>query len=184
VSDRPAYGHARARILEVARERFAERGYRGTTTAELAEAAGVAEKTLFRHFPAKADLFREAVIAPFGAFVEAYLAGWEDRPPGIDVVDEVHGFFAGLLEALLANRDIVLAVEASRFSELQADLDGLLEQLERILEGQAAGRGYVFDAAIVARMMFELAVLAAFQPGEPDLDALANLVVYGVSGPR
>ena len=181
---RPAYGKARTAILEVARQRFAERGYRGTTTAELAEAAGVAEKTLFRHFPTKAELFHEAVTEPFSAFVEEYLSGWEARPPGLPVEDEVHNFFAGLLDALLANRDIVLAVEASRFSELQEELDGLLVHLEDILTRQAAGRGYAFDAGLVARLMFELAVLAAFQPGEPDLDALTNLVVYGVTGPR
>jgi AcrR family transcriptional regulator len=175
---------ARAAILDVARQRFGERGYRGTTTAELAEAAGVAEKTLFRHFPAKADLFREAVVEPFAAFVSEYLAGWEARPPALPVESEVHDFFSGLLDTLLAHRELVLAVEASRFSEVQDDLDGLLAGLERILEGQAAGRGYAFDAGLVARVMFELAVIAAFQPGEPDLDALTNLVVYGVTGPR
>lgn len=181
---RPAYGQARATILAVARERFAERGYRGTTTAELAEAAGVAEKTLFRHFPAKADLFREAVIDPFGAFVAEYLSQWETRPPGRPVESEVHDFFAGLLDTLLVNRDIVLAVEASRFSELQDELDGLLGRLEAILRGEADRRGYAFDAGLVARLMFELAVLAAFQSGEPDLAGLTNLVVYGVTGPR
>jgi AcrR family transcriptional regulator len=36
---------------------FAERGYRGATTAELAEAAGISDGLIFRYFPTKADLY-------------------------------------------------------------------------------------------------------------------------------
>jgi AcrR family transcriptional regulator len=47
----------RRQLLEVAARLFAERGYRGTTTAELAAAAGVTEPILYRHFANKLDLF-------------------------------------------------------------------------------------------------------------------------------
>jgi AcrR family transcriptional regulator len=43
----------RDRILKAALKLFARRGYDGTTTKDLAEAAGVAEGTLFRHFETK-----------------------------------------------------------------------------------------------------------------------------------
>ncbi|MGD1907673.1 MAG: TetR/AcrR family transcriptional regulator [Leptolyngbyaceae cyanobacterium] len=42
-----------ARILKAAERLFARRGYGGTTTRDLAQAAGVAEGTLFRHFDSK-----------------------------------------------------------------------------------------------------------------------------------
>ncbi|MEM9004730.1 MAG: TetR/AcrR family transcriptional regulator [Cyanobacteria bacterium P01_F01_bin.86] len=42
-----------ARILKAAQRLFARRGYSGTTTRDLAQAAGVAEGTLFRHFESK-----------------------------------------------------------------------------------------------------------------------------------
>ena len=42
-----------ARILKAAQRLFARRGYGGTTTRDLAQAAGVAEGTLFRHFDSK-----------------------------------------------------------------------------------------------------------------------------------
>lgn len=42
-----------ARILAAAQRLFARRGYGGTTTRDLAQAAGVAEGTLFRHFESK-----------------------------------------------------------------------------------------------------------------------------------
>lgn len=47
----------RRQLLEVASELFAARGYRGTTTAELARAAGITEPILYRHFDNKLDLF-------------------------------------------------------------------------------------------------------------------------------
>ena len=43
--------------MEVATERFALLGYRGTTTSHLASAAGVTEPILYRHFKSKLNLF-------------------------------------------------------------------------------------------------------------------------------
>lgn len=47
----------RRQILEVATELFAERGFRGTTTRQIAERARVNEAILFRHFRSKEDLY-------------------------------------------------------------------------------------------------------------------------------
>ncbi len=47
----------RRQLLEVAADLFAKHGYRGTTTARLAEAAGITEPILYRHFDNKLDLF-------------------------------------------------------------------------------------------------------------------------------
>ena len=47
----------RASILEAALPCFAQRGYMGAGTRDLARAAGVTEPILYRHFGGKADLF-------------------------------------------------------------------------------------------------------------------------------
>jgi AcrR family transcriptional regulator len=47
----------RAAIVKAVRQVFAERGFDGTTTRALAEAAGVSEALLFKHFPNKEALF-------------------------------------------------------------------------------------------------------------------------------
>jgi AcrR family transcriptional regulator len=47
----------RAAIIKAVRRVFAEKGFDGTTTRELAEAAGVSEALLFKHFPNKEALF-------------------------------------------------------------------------------------------------------------------------------
>ena len=47
----------RRQILAVAMELFAQRGFRGTTTRQIAERAGVNEAILFRHFRSKEGLY-------------------------------------------------------------------------------------------------------------------------------
>src|SRR5262249_7042548 len=49
----------RKAIVAAAIPLFARRGFAGTTTRELAEAAGISEALLFRHFPSKQLLYRE-----------------------------------------------------------------------------------------------------------------------------
>jgi len=49
----------RKTIVSAAVPLFARNGFAGTTTRELAAAAGVSEALLFRHFPSKQSLYRE-----------------------------------------------------------------------------------------------------------------------------
>jgi len=54
---------SKLKILAVAMELFARRGFKGTTTAEIARQAGVNEAIIFRHFPAKGDLYAAILSA-------------------------------------------------------------------------------------------------------------------------
>lgn len=49
------------KLLEAGLKLFSEKGYLGASTKDIAARAGVAELTLFRHFPKKEDLFEEVV---------------------------------------------------------------------------------------------------------------------------
>jgi AcrR family transcriptional regulator len=49
-------------ILRAAEKLFSEQGYAETPTASIAKAANVTEKTLFKHFPTKADLLRRVLF--------------------------------------------------------------------------------------------------------------------------
>ncbi len=55
----PTEASTRDRILQAALKLFARQGYEGTTTKDLALAAGVAEGTLFRHFSNKKAILIE-----------------------------------------------------------------------------------------------------------------------------
>ncbi len=101
----------RAEILRSAFPLFASRGFAGTTTRDLAAAAGVSEPILYRHFPSKEALF-DAV------FEEA-----EDR------------ILASLAAAAGETRG------AERIAAIASGLDGILLQNEnefRLVNGTAA----------------------------------------------
>lgn len=47
----------RQQIVRIAMKLFSQRGFRGTTTKEIAHAAGISEAMVFRHFATKEDLY-------------------------------------------------------------------------------------------------------------------------------
>ena len=53
----------RTAIVEATTKVFAENGFHGTTTRELARAAGVSEALLYKHFPSKESLFTAILAA-------------------------------------------------------------------------------------------------------------------------
>jgi AcrR family transcriptional regulator len=76
----------RQQILRVAVNLFAQRGFRGTTTKEIANAAGVSEAIIFRHFATKQELYSAIIdvcagtcdVGPFETISEAVLSN-DDR---------------------------------------------------------------------------------------------------------
>lgn len=57
IGARMAGEERRLQILRVAMRLFSQRGFRGTTTKEIAQAAGVSEAMVFRHFATKEELY-------------------------------------------------------------------------------------------------------------------------------
>jgi AcrR family transcriptional regulator len=56
-SGRMAGDARRLQILSVAVSLFSQRGFRGTTTKEIAQASGISEAMVFRHFATKEELY-------------------------------------------------------------------------------------------------------------------------------
>jgi AcrR family transcriptional regulator len=74
----------RAALLETAIRVFSEGSYRGTTTAEIARAAGISEPILYRHFASKRDLYLAALDHVWGKARES----WEEALTSTDNVRE------------------------------------------------------------------------------------------------
>lgn len=89
----------RAAIIEAVRRLFADKGFHGTTTRELAEAAGVSEALLFKHFPNKEALYSAMLLACCAAkdspVVERLRAL---EPSASSLVILVHQFIARAVE--------------------------------------------------------------------------------------
>jgi AcrR family transcriptional regulator len=87
----------KAAIVEAAIRLFSEKGFRGTTTRELAAAVGVTEPILYQHFATKRDLYN--AIVEFGC-------GSEQKEPDVELeaareAEDDRAFFSRLGELLL-----------------------------------------------------------------------------------
>lgn len=69
----------KTQLLDTAARVFASHGYSGTTTAELAKAAGISEPIIYRHFKSKKDLFIALVDRTGSDTVTA----WENDLKGV-----------------------------------------------------------------------------------------------------
>jgi AcrR family transcriptional regulator len=129
-------------ILDAARQLFAANGFRGTSTREIADTAGVAEVLLFRNFGSKADLYSTAVVLPLTRFLEEWLesdwSGWdtartEERQYEFiaqlyDIVCENRGLIMSYLAMSVFEPDIVTGLEHSR--ALDEVLDRMAEEVQ------------------------------------------------------
>ncbi|MHC5003475.1 MAG: TetR/AcrR family transcriptional regulator [Planctomycetota bacterium] len=73
----------RRQLLTVAADVFARHGYHGTTTSRLAEAAGISEPVLYRHFESKQDLF----VTLVNEVSEEVITAWRTSLDGVDDPD-------------------------------------------------------------------------------------------------
>ena len=56
-SNRLPADERRLQLTQIAVQLFSERGFNGTTTKEIAVAAGISEAVIYQHFPTKEDLY-------------------------------------------------------------------------------------------------------------------------------
>jgi AcrR family transcriptional regulator len=114
--------NARGRLEQAALELYVERGYEQTTVAEIAERAGLTERTFFRHFADK----REVLFAGAGALQELLVSAVAGAPDAVAPLEAV----AAALEAagaLLQERR-----EYSRRRQSVIDANPALQERELI----------------------------------------------------
>jgi AcrR family transcriptional regulator len=86
----------RQEIADTAMRLFATRGFDHVTVAEVAEAAGVSEKTVFNYFPSKEDLFYDEVPAREEALRQAI----RGRRPGESILAALRRLQSGECQRL------------------------------------------------------------------------------------
>jgi len=90
----------RAAIIDAAVRLFSQRGFRGTTTRDLASAVGVTEPILYQHFATKRDLYRAIIESSCRAERPSY-AGSDPALEAASRAEDDHAFFTRLGELLL-----------------------------------------------------------------------------------
>ena len=158
-------GEARRLLLDAARELFARQDYRGTTTREIAEAAGVSEYLLFRHFGSKAGLFREALVVPFTSFLDEFRNTWQAIVPEDTDEEELSRQFIGpLYDVLVENQGLLLTLVSS---------DGLSDD-----DIEASGIADIRRAlSVLGQISAEGMSLRGLRSNQPDMPAHSTVAM-------
>lgn len=141
----PRGGRIRARnkaqIIAAAEKVFAERGYDGATTAEIAEIAGLAKSNVHYYFGTKEAIYREVVAG----IVDLWLKAFGEITARDDPATAIAGYIRRKLlysrKRPLASR--IFATEIIRGAPilrpfLEEELRGWVEEKARVLESWAA----------------------------------------------
>jgi AcrR family transcriptional regulator len=86
---RMAAAARRRHLVETAIRLFTEGSYRGTTTAEIARAAGVSEPILYRHFASKRDLYLAALEHVWAKTREHWQRALDETPDACAAVEAI-----------------------------------------------------------------------------------------------
>lgn len=166
-----------AEILNVALRLFERRGFDAVTMQEVADAAGVSLRTLFRHFPSKSDLvwegltgIRDVVAAQAGALRETGLSPMEL------VLAIAEPFLRPLEEpalSRLARRRLRLISEVPALAQ-----HPVLREVEDLLARSFSPRPE--HPALVARSLVSMGVSALFWWAEQET-SLTPLEAVGVA---
>lgn len=139
----------RAALQAAADRLFAERGYAHTTVRDIADAAGVTERTFFRYFSAKEELAVDAAVS----WIEPMLAALRARPREEDVLTAVRHSVVQLEAAMRRSGGPTL---------LSLYADRVPAQLLRSIVGRRAQLRIVAIEAALAPAVRERLVLDRF----------------------
>ncbi len=191
----PLPDNTRERILQAAAGLIAEKGYARSTTRAIAEAAGVNEVTLFRHFGSKRNLLSELIqnrsaLPNLTGMITGQLSG--------DYQKDLTLFAKVFLNSLLQRQDALRLIlcEANELPEIRDVVAQIPKQLRLVitdyLKGQIS-RGVVrdLDPELMAQaflgMFFSHAVAGEFLGGpaafeQSTEDIISNSVEIFVKG--
>ncbi len=102
----------RERLLAVARELIEEGGYGAATVAAMAERAGVASGTLYRHFASKEELFVEVFRSVCAGEERAMRLAAARMPESATAAERLQEVLATFAERALRNRPLAWALIA------------------------------------------------------------------------
>jgi AcrR family transcriptional regulator len=122
---------SRGRLQEAALALYSERGFDQTTAAEIAQRAGVTERTFFRHFADK----REVLFGGSALLRERIVGGVAAAPPEAGALDAVAGGLAAAASMLgEGRRDLT----AQRHAVIVANPELSERELSKLADYSAA----------------------------------------------
>ncbi len=151
----------KAQIADVAIALFGRKGFSGTTTKAIADAAGISEATIFKHFPSKTDLYAEAFRRRTEAGTEWLVERLQEHAERQDDMAVVRTLAEAIMFGFDRDRDLHRML---MYAWLGQDQDA-----NRRMEKQMNSPLFEFLARYVARRQAE----GAFRAANPRLMAYA-----------
>jgi len=105
----------RQQVLDVAIRVFAERGYAGASTLQIAAEAGVGEPTIYRHFPSKRALFLAAFDRSSTELLERWRALAAESPSPLEAIQRIGVWYTEQLRA--RPHDLLLRYRSSSHTD-------------------------------------------------------------------
>jgi AcrR family transcriptional regulator len=133
---RTAGSHAeitQQRILEAARELFAERGYAGTSIRDIAERLAMTKAALYYHFRGKQDVLA-ALVDPWLQEIDA-LAEWAEAEPHIDREEALRRMIAHLAAPSPTFEILISDRSAMHDGATRLNIRPRMQRLERAFAG-------------------------------------------------
>jgi AcrR family transcriptional regulator len=143
---------ARERLREAALALYGADGYDATTTAQIAERAGVTERTFFRHFADKREVLFEGEQELRAVMVDAVAAAPPDTPP-----------LAAVQHALVAA--VPLFVRGRSVAERRAPIIAATPALQERAHAKSAALVSALTAALAARGIPQPSAMLTAQVG-------------------
>jgi AcrR family transcriptional regulator len=177
-------------ILDCAAALFGERGYSGTTTQDVADAAQITKRTLYRYMPSKEDILFEI----HSRFIDDRVVTDGDLPG--DEVERVEAFLRSHIRVAIEHReeirvffDEVKHLSSAKRHEISVKRDAYEQRFVSALrEGAAVGRLTVHNAPLTARLILGglTEVYRWYRPGgelseDEVIDGLSRIAMRGIS---
>jgi AcrR family transcriptional regulator len=167
--------NARGRLEQAALELYRERGFDQTTVAEIAERAGLTERTFFRYFTDK----REVLFWGQGALQEIYVSTIASAPQSATPIEAVAAALQAATPVFRERHDLARQRQAVIAANPGLQERELLKRasLASAMADALRARGVTEPAASLAAEAGVIAFKTAYarwvsEPDEPDLPTL------------
>jgi AcrR family transcriptional regulator len=159
----------RQQLSDTATEMFMERGFDGVRVAEVAEACGVSEKTVFNYFPTKESL----VLDRLDATMASMRSGFAE--PGVSPVEAA---------LRILDRELGAMMSWLAAQEDQVEASATIQRFGTLIRVTPSLRAYQSDVmdqfvAVAAAILAERAGMSADDP-EPQIAATALLGLWHI----
>jgi AcrR family transcriptional regulator len=136
-------GNRRQLLIDAAIKAFAAKNYDGASVTDIANAAGITKRAIYRYFPTKRELFYAVRNEVYSAIVNNL---WSEMPPAKDFNELADALMRNHLRFCLENpemsRIVVNTISEAATREFQENIEALLderaEEIERLMKSGIA----------------------------------------------